>query len=57
MATLNLNELPDYMKDPNVVLSDDAEWINGAPPDYSKVNHLYEKGTTSYEVIQLIPYC
>ena len=47
MAT-EVSELPDYMKDPNVVLLDNVEWANGTPPDYSVVNQLYEKGVKKH---------
>jgi hypothetical protein len=40
---MDMKNLPDFLSDMDAVLKHEASWLNGSPPDYSKVNELYLK--------------
>ncbi|CAG7719505.1 unnamed protein product [Allacma fusca] len=40
---MDLDTLPDFMKDRNAVLKTAATWQEGPPPDYSLVDELYDR--------------
>jgi hypothetical protein len=43
--------LPDYVLDPNAVLSDTAaSWRYGRLPDYTKTREFYEKSPSAFSL-------